>query len=301
MQEVKVNAQKMLFGLSPNMKEKLLKSAVNNVDKLLSKNQWTALDAAKANIYAFVPPISLPTIEKRKEFVDQHNDQIKEKTKEMLQLVTSQNLGIYATCGDLYNWLNLANTWATMHMTYAGGSHVVINNIIRTAVNCEYILPQVSEEGKRNHLYRLSFDQFIDGKQDDWKENIEIFKEYIEGIKSRIKDLLRYNRTVEIVSKAIAIKELTLLYADVQQLVGGLNKMHSHICQFKKAIENNEVNYTKESEKRVKIETIDKLLKVLNEADLIKWLAKDLNDETQYPVPLPDGLLLADSLKKFKV
>jgi hypothetical protein len=301
MQEVKVNAPKTIFRLSPNMKEKLLESAINNVDKLLSKNQWTALDAAKANIYAFVPPVSLPTTEKRKEFVDKRSDKIKAKTKEMLQSKTPQNLNIYATCGDLYNWLNLANTWATMYMTYIDGKYAVIINIIRTAVNCEYVLSQVSEDKKRNHLYKLSFDQFIKGKQDDWEENIEIFEGNIEDIKSRIKDLLRYNRTVEIVSNAIAIKELTLLYADVQQLVDKLRGLNLRIRQFKKAIENNEVNYEEEAEKRVKSETMDKLLKILNETDLPEWITKDLNDETQYPIPLPDGLLLADSLKKFKV
>jgi hypothetical protein len=280
--------QKILFGLSQNTKEDLSKSVINNIDKLLNKSHWTVADAVRANIYAFIPP-GFPS----------KNTQIQMKTTKALRSKNSQNSDIYATCHDICNWLNLVNTWAKMHMTEGLGKYIVTFQIIRTAIHCEHVLSDVPEFKKKEHLYILSFDQFTEGKQNDWNENIELMKIYVETVKSIIKTLLRYNRTIKILSEAIAIKELVILYADVQKLVDGLGKLNLYINEFRESIEKKEVNYVEEFEKHAKTETIDKLSKILNKADLVEWTNKDLNDTTQYPELLQSGLEYVEFIQKF--
>jgi hypothetical protein len=288
------NSQKALFKLEQNTKEVLLKSALGNLDKLINKRHWAIAEAGKTYLYAFLPPRAMQTSDKQNEFFNKYNNKIAVKASQALQAEISPiKIRHYNDYTNLFNWLQLADTWAKMWILDGLNRHNLLIKTVYTAIDCEYAISQVDEETKKLHLYRQSFDQFIEGREKAWKDNINMFKSIVDIINDCIKNLLYYNRTIANISKMINIEELTLLYIDVLSLITKTENLYSLISCYKKDIENNAIRYTKDTEKKLKIESVNSLLKIVDLDDLIKWITHDFNDRKQLPDIFKDGLNLA--------
>jgi hypothetical protein len=284
--------QKSLFGIEPNRKSVLLNKIQVNIDNSLRKRDWTPADAGEA--YIFLLLYAMLNENKRNE-VFKKNIEVSKKSTQMLH--SSTDLKHYNAYVDLFNWLKLAATTANLYKSRATHKLILQYQIIRTLIYCEDINFNLNLKDKAKYLYKISLDQFIVDRDENWKDNIEKFKTMTLGIKEAIKNLLYYNRSLEAISKCINMEELSLIQEDLE-FIKKIKSLHDSVLSLKMEIDADKFKYLDKEEKKLRSETTNKLLQILEYDDLIIWEKNNFdNSDNIYPI-FRDGLNIAITIQE---
>jgi hypothetical protein len=140
------------------------------------------------------------------------------------------------------------------------------------------------------------------GKSDVWEKNMENFKNAVSSCYMFIKALLYYNKTINIMREDIDIKEMSLLFSDVNILIDKVKSLKSLLDNFKRDIDSNKIKYIDKAENSTKKAMADKLLNILaaeESPDWEAWVLVDLLDKESFFEFLKEGLRQTASIKGF--
>jgi hypothetical protein len=140
------------------------------------------------------------------------------------------------------------------------------------------------------------------GKSDVCEKNMENFKNAVSSCYMFIRALLRYNKTINIMREDIDIKEMSLLFSDVNTLIDKVKSLKSLLDKFKRDIDSNKIKYIDKAENSIKKAMADKLLNILTaeeSPDWMEWVVGDLSDKESFFEFLEEGLRQTSSIKRF--